>query len=214
MGARKGQNNFADHQRKAVDGGALRMQRALKALPRGTRYADVNALIRAVADAAGIHTTTLRRNKRYLRLVWDHVTANPAIITQPLDETAPLAKLKVQAIAADIETAALRRENERLRRMVERLSTQPPAIAGPAPPPVAEPDGAVAAFERTATVLARVLDRFTAKELGIVLDLRRGEILDEAEAGEDRVIAGRPDTTPFLEWMRRQRGGVKPAELE
>lgn len=205
MGARKGQNNFQDHQRRASDQGALRVARALKALPRGTRFADVNGVIRAVAAAAGFHATSVRRNKKYQRLIWDHVTANPALITQPVDETAPRAKLKAQAVAAEIEGASLKRDNERLRRMVERLSAQPLAEGGPEPASTSEPDRWKAAFERTATVLARVLTRLTEKDLGIILDLGRGEILDDVEVGSSRLVAGRPDTTPFLDWMRRQQ---------
>ncbi|MGU3403762.1 hypothetical protein [Methylobacterium brachiatum] len=206
MGARKGQNNFRDYQRVAADKRLAKVQRVLKALPRRTHYDDFDAVVRAVAQGAGVDPTTLKRNPRYRQAVWEHIRLNPGLITAPVSETAPRAELQVQAVSAQIEASALRRENLRLKRMVERqgISDVPDArevladAAGAA-------TAANAAFERTATVLARLLNRLADKELGVMLDMARGEILDDAESGSRRIVAARPDTTPFLEWMRRQQ---------
>ncbi|SDM48366.1 hypothetical protein SAMN05216360_102223 [Methylobacterium phyllostachyos] len=204
MGARKGQNNFASHHERLVATNLLKVRRALGALSRRTRYADFPTLSRAVALAAGIHPTTLARNRRYLKEVWAHVQANPGIIVGLLDEKAPVPALKVKTVEAEIEAASLRRHNARLRKAIEMYGAQHGPVAAPAAAH-ADPDARERDFAKTATVLARLLNRLADKELGIVLDARRGAILDTAEDGDAAVVAGRPDTTPFLDWMQRQK---------
>ncbi|HEY8381908.1 MAG TPA: hypothetical protein VIL09_07155 [Microvirga sp.] len=213
MGARKGQNNFRDHQRKAVEDGLRLVERVLKALPRGTRYADFNALKRAVAQGTGLHATTLARNPHYRKALYQFIVANPGRIDGPTEEAAPRATLKAQAVAAEIRVRAAQRDLQRLRRFVE----QQPAF--PAPGTVdaighAPGAGTQAEFDMTATVLARLLARLAEKELGIVVDMERGEIVDAAEDGSRRVIAGKPDTGPFIEWMRRQEARRRALDEE
>lgn len=205
MGARKGQNNFGEHQKRVVADNLRKVERVLKALPRGTRYADFNALKRAVANASGIDATTLRRNERYSRAIWAHVAGHPGLIAGAVGDAAPHAMLKVDATSARIEAAALRRKVDRLEKWIARQGSEQRAEGVPqvGHGGAGRPE---AAFERTATVLARLLDRLAAKGFGIVLDLERGEIQDTIEDGPEAVIACRPDTAPFLDWMRNQGG--------
>ncbi|MBJ6127555.1 hypothetical protein [Microvirga splendida] len=205
MGARKGQNNFKVHQSDVINAGLNRVKLALKALPGRTRFEDFNALARYVANAAGMHPTTMTRNPRYRKAVWDHIHAKPRIISGEPEQVQASVELEVLRI----EAALLKRHNERLQKMLSnRLSHEFEATEAIS----CTNDGEARtndlrrSFELTATVLARLLNWAAEKEIGIVADLDRGEILDAAEIGGNRVIAARPDTTAFIDWLKRHSG--------
>lgn len=201
MGAKTGQNNFKDYQKRKRATGSLLVERALKAMPRRVRYADFHAFTRAVAMAAGLHPTTIARSKVYRQLLLDYLVAHPGSLIDPSGSIMSDAVAKAATVSVEIELASLRRENARLKKFLERQPPAVPAVVAAlrGPASVAGED-----FDRTATVLARVLSRLAEKEMGILADPARGEILDAAEGGSRRVIAGRPDTLAFFEWMARQ----------
>ncbi|GJD31214.1 hypothetical protein PMNALOAF_2468 [Methylobacterium adhaesivum] len=201
MGARKGQNNFGLHQREVTEANLVKVRRALKALPRRTKYETFHALRNAVAMGSGLHATTLSRNKRYRAEILRFVAENPRLIPAPEDDVRPRAALAAKALDADINTNLLRRDNVRLRKLIERNG-----VNAELPAPTTDGDGEGRAyriaFERTATVLGRLLTHLTEEEFGIVLD--KGEIRNTAQVGSKSLIAGPPDTTPFVEWLRKQ----------
>ncbi|TXN72199.1 hypothetical protein [Methylobacterium sp. WL6] len=201
MGARKGQNNFGNHQGKVTDGNLMKVRRALKALPRRTRYETFHALVNAVAMASGLHATTLSRNKRYRAEILRFIAENPRLIPAPEDDVRPRAALAAKALDADIDANLLRRDNVRLRKLIERYGVDA-ELPAPATDDEGEGKAYRIAFERTATVLGRLLTHLTEEEFGIVLD--KGEIRNTAQVGSKNLIAGPPDTAPFVEWLRKQ----------
>jgi hypothetical protein len=208
MGARAGQNNFKRHQRDAVATGMKKLKLALSALPRRTRFDSFHALARYVANAAGMHPTTVGRNPRYRQIVWDYIQGNPAVITHDQGQTTMASESGAAEAASRLDAGLLRRDNDRLRKMLAILSEQKhpnPATALPTEM-VADIGHLRHSFERTATILARVLDWAAEREIGLVADIERGEILDEAEIGKNRVIVARPDTTAFFYWMKHNSG--------
>ena len=76
MGARKGQNNFQDHQRKASDQGALRVARALKEV---TQCDKLNiAALGNVVPQLHVHIIARRRgDAAWPRPVWGAMPPKP-----------------------------------------------------------------------------------------------------------------------------------------
>ncbi|WP_210183610.1 hypothetical protein [Microvirga guangxiensis] len=177
----------------------------MKAVPRRTRFEDFNALARYVANAAGMHPTTMARNPRYRKVVWDYIQSRPGIVSGGAEQIQASMGLEISRL----DVALLKRDNERLRKMLSnRLShgseaTEPISHIGNEE---ARTNDLRRSFELTATVLARLLNWAAEKEIGIITDINRGEILDAAEISGDRLVAARPDTTPFFDWLRQHSG--------
>jgi hypothetical protein len=210
MGARGGQNNFRRHQRDVVEAGVKKLKIALRAIPRRMRFDDFNALARYVANVVGMHPTTVGRNLRYRKTVWDHVLRNPTIITQDRGQFA-ITPEPGAVEALRIEVDLLKRDNERLRKLLAAISEQQPLHSATALPAelAAQAGHLRQSFERTATVLARLLNWAAEREIGIIADIERGEILDDAEIGRNRVIAAPPDTTDFFDWLKHHVNQVE-----
>jgi len=203
MGARTGQNNFGAHQRRVAEANLLKVRHALDTLSRRrkTDYADLTELIGVVATIAGLHPTTVARSARYRAEILGLVARKPKLLRQASDEVLPLASVQAKAAEAEIEFGQLKRENARLRNMIERRGTEPqPVLSGV--DATDNSDRHRRAFERTATVLGRLLAHLAEEEFGIVLD--GGRILNTAQVGPRNLIAGPPDTNAYVDWWRRQ----------
>lgn len=204
MGARKGQNNFGRHQAKAVSDRLRDVSTVLKAIGRQQSFGSFGALSRYVALAVGVDPTTMSRNQRYRKAVWDAVIARPGLVTDASGEVAPAAALQAGRLASEIEAAGLRRENQRLRRFHERTGAPEPSTDPAIPAPTA-PAGSPRDFEDTALVLLRLLRHLAAKDLGIGIDPATGAIRDAGEVGDAGLVAGSPETKAFLDWASRHR---------
>ncbi len=200
MGARQGQNNFGTHQRMVADGNLRKVQAALAALPRRTKYEDFGALLNAVAGACGLHATTLRRNERYVVEILGFLADNPGLVLKPEEDVAPRAALAAKALRAGIEADLLKRDNARLRKLIERQGVD--ARLQVFESPGGDAGDFKIAFERTAAVLGRLLAHLADEEFGIVVE--GSAIRNMAQVGDRSLIAGPPDTTPFIGWLRKQ----------
>ncbi len=202
LGARKGQNNFDHHQRSRVETGEKILRRVLKALPRRTKYADFDALKRAAAYAAGVHPTTLARNPRYRKAIWDHIAANPGVILDTSSDLLAAATMKAQTVSAEIKLKNVEADNRRLRKILEHFkdpsAEKPPVLRN------TTQNHDQSDFDQLATILLRLLTYLENKKLGIFLAPDKGEIVDAAEPESSRVVVGRPLTNAFVDWMSQQ----------
>jgi hypothetical protein len=182
---------------------------ALQTLRSGQRFDNWSAFQQWISGTTGISLRSLRRHEAYRRRLLEHLAKNPRILIAATDR--PDRNLEHVADAILMET--LKRDNARLKRAFsERLSAAEPSPNSAQISRQADTSERRLAFEDTATILIRLLEHLSAKELGIVIDAERKTIVDVAEDGEAAIVAGPPSTRAFFEWLSRHERSVASLE--
>ena len=204
MGARKGQNNFQKIQSTRVTNGKLLITYTLNSVKRGLVFRDLNALIVYVADRTKMHRTTIARNSEYLQLILNHFASQSGAVDLISDTQANAANLRAKLFACRTRATNLEIENQRLKRAFGLACTESDGVTRQSADNRSAPDENLISelsFSNTAMALLALLERLNEKELGVALDLSKKQIIDLAEVGNRRIIAGPQRTRWFFEWL-------------
>jgi hypothetical protein len=212
MGARKGQNNFKETQSRKIETGKQKITLALNKIKKGTIFKTNAALINYLAAETGFNRTTLSRNSEYAVLVRRFFASQPGGAGFIAERESTLEIEKAKNLALKIDLSNLKTENRRLKNIITSHTS---VFSGTAPDPLAVPPAvspkftnappADIAFAETAMTLLLLLDRLTEKELGIVMDIKNKQLIDNTEFGEKAVIAHNTRARYFFDWLASRK---------
>lgn len=203
MGAHKGQNNFKELQRARIANRKLLITHTLNSIKKGLAFRDVNSLIVYVGDRTKIHRTTIVRNSEYLQLILNYFASQSGAVDLISDNQANVPTLRAKLLACRTKVTNVEIENHRLKKALGLGWTGANSVANEKGNERLQGENLTSdmSLANTAMALLLLIERLNEKELGVTLDLRRKQIVDVAEVGARRVIAGPPRTKWFFEWL-------------
>jgi hypothetical protein len=217
MGTRKGQNNFKDFQQEKVKKAADRIVESLRKIKRGVAFETLNSLVVHVAGETALHRTTILRNEEYAGIVRGFFYQQPGItrFIKEKDTTVEIEQgknfaLKVKLKNREIELNNTKKRNLQLTKIIENIA-QPRSLMPTAPKNLALKDNEVeqtvsmqpsdTAFADTAQGFLDLIKKIEEKQLGIVLDYEKKQIIDITEVGEKSIIVDANRCQWFFQWL-------------
>jgi hypothetical protein len=218
MGAPKGKNNFATHQRMLVAANATLVEAELKDIRgrAGVNFGDIDALARYLAKVTGFHRTTLKRNTTYRRLLRDFLARqHGATSLVKLDEASP-ELLRAMVEERNLTIGNLKNQVKVLKTRLETVEARANRLPAPEetkPSVLANAVAGSSDFQDTAFALLQLIQHLnhTSRAQTIVVDESEGVILDAAipNPRKRRQMAIGPERTKaFITWFKANRNSL------
>ena len=216
MGTRKGQNNFKDFQQGKVENAACEIVESLSKIKKGVVFETVNSLVVHVAEETKLHRTTILRNEKYAGIIKEFFYRQPGVarFIKGKDTTIEIEQgknftLKVKLKNREDELNKVKNQNRQLTKIIENLAQ--PHSSMPIPKFLAlknneieqsvSQQSADTAFADTAQGFLDLIRKTEEKELGIVLDYEKKQIIDTTEVGEKSIIVNANRCQWFFRWL-------------
>lgn len=152
------------------------------------------ALAEWLSDAAGIHRTTLLRNKNY-RLKVDSCFLLKKEVIEPKDtESASPEVLQFKVIAMGVEIASLKKKIRDLEERLDIAETKDASCSGDSSRLLQESHS----FSDTAAALKLVIDRYSDF---ITVDYKNCTIEDRSARPSERIVVPRSRASAFVHWL-------------
>ncbi len=217
MGVHKGQNNFKEFQQGRVKSGKQRVAESLSKIKKGMVLETVSALVVYVACETRMNRTTILRNHKYADMVRQAFYAQPGItrFLKSKDTTIEIEQgknfaLEIKLKNRETELNKLKEQNRRLTKIIENIAQPTSLISssqkvsaltiGEADQTISMPP-ADTAFVDTAQALLDLIGLMEKKDLGIVLDHQKKQIVDITEIGEKSIVVSGDRCRHFFHWL-------------